>query len=49
MIPTPSTSHLKAADFESVYEPAGELVLSLTHIDLSSPDYRGNRGHLHSP
>ena len=24
MIPTPSTSHLKARDFESVYEPAGK-------------------------
>lgn len=32
MIPTPTTSHLSAVDFESVYEPAGVCnTVSLTY------------------
>lgn len=43
MIPTPTTSHLSAKDFESVYEPAGEYnVLSVdTELELDLMCTRG--------
>ena len=37
LIPTPSTSHLTAADFDSVYEPAEDtfILLDALEADLS--------------
>ncbi|GAA5936175.1 S-adenosylmethionine-dependent methyltransferase [Sporobolomyces koalae] len=42
MIPTPSTSHLKAADFESVYEPAEDTFILLDGLEQDEALLKGS-------
>ncbi|GAA6054344.1 hypothetical protein JCM3770_003327 [Rhodotorula araucariae] len=43
MIPTPSTSHLSAMDFESVYEPAEDTFILLDALEQDAALLKGSR------